>query len=127
MPCASLDTSPFFLQEEAMSIGNVPLLSAVQLAQAEKTLETLQNNAQAQQAVLQDQAAVDMKKREQQIEKTEPSEKKRRRSVDDKPDNKGAYDHSSKNRDKRTPDDQEPEPAPTGQTPWIGIMVNRKI
>ena len=72
-----------FLQEEAMSIGNVPLLSAVQLAQAEKTLETLQNNAQAQQAVLQDQAAVEMKKREQQIETTQPSEKKRRRSVDD--------------------------------------------
>lgn len=110
-----------------MSIGNVPLLSAVQLAQAEKTLETLQNSAQAQQAVLQDQAAVEMRKREQQVEKTQPSEKKRRRSVDDKPDQKGAYYHSSRNGDKHTPDDQEPEPAPTGQTPWVGIMVNRKI
>ncbi|WP_027187971.1 hypothetical protein [Desulfovibrio cuneatus] len=110
-----------------MSIENVPLLSVVQLAQAEKTLETLQNNAQAQQAVLQDQAAVDMKKREQQVEKTQPAEKKRRRSVDDKPDNKGASYHSSKNGDKRPKEDQEPEPAPTAQTPWIGIMVNRKI
>ncbi len=110
-----------------MSIENVPLLSAVQLVQAEKTLENLQNNAQAQQAVLQDQAAIQMKKREQQIEKTQPSEKKRHRSVDDKPDNKGASHHSSRNGDKRTPDDQEPEPAPTAQTPWVGIMVNRKI
>ena len=110
-----------------MSIENVPLLSVVQLAQAEKTLETLQNNAQAQQALLQDQAAVDMKKREQQIEKTQPSEKKRRRSVDDKPDQKGASYHSSRHGNKRTPDDQDPEPAPTNQTPWVGIMVNRKI
>ena len=110
-----------------MSIGNVPLLSAVQLAQAEKTLETLQNNAQAQQAVLQDQAAVEMKKREQQIEKTQPSEKKRRRSVDDKPDKNGASNQSSNNGQRRPQEDQEPEPAPTNQTPWIGIMVNRKI
>ncbi len=110
-----------------MSIESVPLLSAVQLVQAEKTLENLQNNAQAQQAVLQDQAAVEMKKREQQIEKTQPTEKKRRRSVDDKPDQKGAHYNSHKKGEKRTPEDQEPEPASAAQTPWVGIMVNRKI
>ena len=107
-----------------MTVDNTHALPVVQMGHVEKLVEVAQNQPHVQQLVAQQTIALELKKQDSQVAKTEKSEKGRRVGNSDEKDRQGqnARSHSQDgSQQEETPPEEE------AASPWVGNNINVKI